>query len=62
MGSGPPSKAPEARYERFLCTFPSGTAIEAFYPTGATLREAQVGHALAKVAPVEESRIEADSP
>jgi hypothetical protein len=34
--------------------------IEAYYPTGATLREAQVGHVMAKVEAVEESRIEAD--
>jgi hypothetical protein len=37
-----------------------GTAIESFYPGGATLREAQVGHVHAEVEADEDSRIEAD--
>jgi hypothetical protein len=68
-GSGSPSPsppaapdAPEPRFENFTVAYESGVVIEAYYPTGATLREARVGHVLATVEPVESSRIEADRP
>jgi hypothetical protein len=47
----------EPRFENFTVAYESGVVIEAYYPTGATLREAQVGHVLAKVEPVDESRV-----
>jgi hypothetical protein len=51
-------------FERFRLTYPSGTAVEAFYCGGATLREVRVVHPMAVVEAVEDSRVsvEADRP
>jgi hypothetical protein len=49
---------PELRYERFTVAYSeSGTVIPSFYPGGVTLTEARVGHPLAKVEAVEDSRV-----
>lgn len=47
---------PAPRFERFRLTYPSGTVIDAYYASGATLREAEVSHPLAVVEAVESSR------
>lgn len=53
---------PVPLYERFAVAYSaSDTVIESYYPGGATLREAQVGHPLAKVEPVEDSRVSFES-
>jgi hypothetical protein len=48
---------PEPRFENFTVAYESGTVIPSFYPGGATLREARVGHPLAVVEPVEDSQV-----
>jgi hypothetical protein len=50
-------EAPEPRYERYIMTYPSGVVLESFYPGGATLQEARVGHLYAVTEPVEDSRV-----
>lgn len=52
---------PAPLFEHFTATYPSGAAILSFYAGGATLREVQVGHALATVEPVEDSRVSAET-
>lgn len=50
-------KAP--RYEHFRITYPSGTVFDSYYliEGGGTLRQVRLEHPLAKVEPVEESRV-----
>jgi hypothetical protein len=58
MNDGTPKSEP--RFENFTVAYSeSGTVIPSFYPGGVTLTEARVGHPLAKVKAIEESRIEA---
>jgi hypothetical protein len=57
----PDTADPEPLYERFTVTYPSGTVLTSFYCGGVTLREARVAHPLAKVRPVEDSRVEPSS-
>lgn len=54
---GEPLAPAAALYERFESHYPSGVVLEAFYPGGATLHEAQVGHLYAVTEPVEASRV-----
>jgi hypothetical protein len=49
---------PEPRYERYTVRYPSGVVLKCFYPGGATLREAQVGHLYGVTEPVEDSRVD----
>jgi hypothetical protein len=58
-GTEPGVPEPPALYERFTVTYPSGTFIESFYASGATLREARVTHPMAIVEAVEASRVSA---
>jgi hypothetical protein len=54
--------APEPRFENFTVAYSeSGTVIPSFYPGGATLTEARVGHPLAKVEADEASRVHAEA-
>jgi hypothetical protein len=57
VDSASPDTAPELRYERYIMTYPSGVVLESFYPGGATLQEARVGHLYAVVEAVEDSRV-----
>jgi len=45
---------PTPRFERFRLTYPSGTAIDAYYGDGAPLEEVRVTHPMATVEPIEE--------
>ena len=52
------TETPEPLYERFTVTYAAtGTVIPSFYCGGATLREVQVTHPLAKVEAVSDSRV-----
>jgi hypothetical protein len=51
----------EPRFENFTVAYESGVVIEAYYPTGATLREARVGHPLAVVEAVEGSLVSVEA-
>jgi hypothetical protein len=55
MKTDTPELAP--RYERVTVTYPSGTVIESFYASGATLREVRVTHPMATVEAVEDSLV-----
>jgi hypothetical protein len=48
---------PTPLYERYRLVYPSGTAIDAYYAGGATLREVAVLHPLARVEAIEDSLV-----
>jgi len=53
---------PAPLYERFTVAYSaSGTVIPSFYCGGATLREVQVTHPMARVEAVEDSRVSAET-
>lgn len=47
----------EPRYERYRLVYPSGTAIGAYYFSGATVNEVRVTHPMAVVEAVEDSLV-----
>jgi hypothetical protein len=54
-----PVEALEPRYRQFVVTYPSGTIIESAYPIGhgGTVRDVALEHPMARVEPVEDSRV-----